>query len=689
MNGPLCERSIRRTVSECAAVCVLLGIGTRAPAPTVSFQEGVGGYTGTVDAYLNQNAPGTAHGTLDRAEWDSDDPPGTGLDTIALIRFDNVFGGGAGQVPIGSQITSATLTLNVINSGNAGNLYESAVAWNESATWDSFGGSPGVQPADFGSYVASPGGALGNQVIPVTASLAAWAANPAANLGWLILPAGSDGVEFRSRENTSTTLRPKLTVTYTTTPATPTLVRRPYLQRGTPTEMTVVWRTDIACDSRVRYGPAPGSLNQSASGAALVTDHVVAISGLSPATRYYYDVGTTATPLAGNDANHYFATSPLVGTCLPLTAWVVGDSGTGDAVQAGVRDAMLVATGSTAPDFYLHVGDMAYDSGTDAEFTSGFFAPYQDILLHTVCWPVIGNHEGTSSSSGTQSGPYYNAYVLPTAGEAGGQASGTEAYYSFDYANVHFIALDSHDSDRSPGSPMLDWLAADLAATDQDWIIALWHHPPYSKGTHDSDSLADSGGRMVEMRENVLPILEAGGVDLVLTGHSHVYERSYLVDGAYDTPTTAAGHIVDAGDGRIDGNGAYLKSAGLVGRQGEVQVVAGHGGQPCGAIGTHPLMFMTEVENGSCLLTVDGHALSMRNIRIDGVESDHFTILKVGFPGDLDFDADSDAVDLAMFIEVLLGTDSVPEHVGASDMNGDGRVDGEDIPGFVAGLNRC
>ena len=67
---------------------------------------------------------------------------------------------------------------------------------------------------------------------------------------------------------------------------------------------------------------------------------------------------------------------------------------------------------------------------------------------------------------------------MPTNGEAGGEPSGTEAYYSFDYANAHFIVLDSMDSARTSGSAMLTWLQADLAGTTQEWVITLFHHPP-------------------------------------------------------------------------------------------------------------------------------------------------------------------------------------------------------------------
>jgi 3',5'-cyclic AMP phosphodiesterase CpdA len=211
--------------------------------------------------------------------------------------------------------------------------------------------------------------------------------------------------------------------------------------------------------------------------------------------------------------------------------------------------------------------------------------------------------------------------VLPSDGRAGGLPSGTEAYYSFDYANVHFVVLDSHESPRSVGGAMLDWLEADLAATAQDWIIAYWHHPPYTKGSHDSDDES----QLIQMRENALPILEEYGVDLVLAGHSHIYERSYLVGGAYDTPTRAAGHIIDGGDGRVDGDGAYQRVG-----PGALYVVAGHGGASVGGSADHPLMFFSERAQGSCLIDVEGDRLTLRNIRYDGVETDVVTLERPG-----------------------------------------------------------
>ena len=93
--------------------------------------------------------------------------------------------------------------------------------------------------------------------------------------------------------------------------------------------------------------------------------------------------------------------------------------------------------------------------------------------------------------------PYLDIFSLPSDGESGGLASGTEQYYSVDYGNVHVVSLDSQLSARDPAQreAMKEWLVADLAANDRDWTIVIFHHPPYTKGAnHDSDD-ADGGLR--------------------------------------------------------------------------------------------------------------------------------------------------------------------------------------------------
>ena len=126
-------------------------------------------------------------------------------------------------------------------------------------------------------------------------------------------------------------------------------------------------------------------------------------------------------------------------------------------------------------DIYLHVGDMVYSKGTDHGFERAFFKPYRLTLRNTVCWPAMGNREGATFNGNTIIGPCCDCYVLPTRGEASAVASGSEFHYSFDYGNVHFIAITSDDLDRFPTAPVARRLKADFGQTGADWIFAHWH----------------------------------------------------------------------------------------------------------------------------------------------------------------------------------------------------------------------
>jgi hypothetical protein len=320
-------------------------------------------------------------------------------------------------------------------------------------------------------------------------------------------------------------------------------------------------------------------------------------------------------------------TSPVIGTPKPTRIWVLGDSGTANANAQAVAKAYANFTGSIHTDLWLMLGDNAYHSGTDSQYQAAVFDMYPEMLRTSVLWPTLGNHDGATADSASQSGPYYDIFTLPKSAEAGGLASGTEAYYSFDYGNIHFICLESHETDRSPGGAMLSWLQLDLADTLQEWIIAFWHHPPYSKGRHDSDT----GLQLKQMRENALPILEAAGVDLVLSGHSHSYERSFLLDGHYGTSDTLMESMkIDAGDGRTNSDGAYKAIYNEANPyQGAVYITAGSSGKTTYGTLDHPVMVHASLQRlGSLVLDVNGNRLDARFVRENGNVDDYFTILK-------------------------------------------------------------
>ena len=431
-----------------------------------------------------------------------------------------------------------------------------------------------------------------------------------------------------------------------------TILRGPYLQTATPTSMVVRWRTDATEGSYVTYGTSRTEMTQTAKAEGVSAEHIVQLSKLEPNTKYYYSVGAAPTGAAaaskkggeetkkkekapaedapGRAKILSFTTPPAVGPAKSTRVWILGDAGTKNDIQRAVRDQYLKFTGSRGTDITLLLGDNAYPDGTDADYQKAIFEMYPDTLATVPTWSCLGNHDGKSSNSITQSGAYYDIFTFPTRGQAGGVASGTEAYYSFDYANIHFISLDSHDSEKTLEGPMAQWLQADLAATKRDWIIAFFHHPTYTKGTHNSDTEK----ALIEMRTVFLPILEAAGVDMVITGHSHVYERSWFIDGHYGKSDTfdAKTFVKQPGNGRPNGDGVYRKPRARTPHVGEVNVVtgsAGHAASPSKPPQlNHPVFVVALNEPGSSVLDIDGLKLEWTFINDKGEKRDSFTMVK-------------------------------------------------------------
>jgi len=437
----------------------------------------------------------------------------------------------------------------------------------------------------------------------------------------------------------------------------PTILRGPYLQSGSHDRMTVKWRTDNNSDTILRYGDAPGNLTQTVTITESVTDHTVTLTGLMPATRYYYQIESTnedGPVRAGADDNHYFKTHPAPSARSPARIWVIGDSGTTTTPKMNVYNAYRTRTGSSHTDAWLMLGDNAYEHGTDSEFQGAVFDAYPELLRNTVLWSCQGNHESDYGYDTV----YTDIHHFPTAGECGGVASTTELYYSFDHGNIHFISLntsgpdDINDFPRNGG--MIDWLEADLKATANDWIVAFMHHGPYTKGSHDSDTEL----RHVKNRRYITPLLETYGVDLVLAGHSHNYERSMLINGHHSNMTTGDSrsstfvigtHAVETGNGSTLGSvdalgdfqasgasGSYEKPL-ATGAAGTVYSIVGASGTlgswDNGSTNTvnpapHPVFIVNLRVMGSMVIQVDGNTLNAQYIDQSDAIRDDFTITK-------------------------------------------------------------
>ena len=530
---------------------------------------------------------------------------------------------------------------------------------------------------------------------------------PSYTYDWSGFTTGSYSLTARSTDNDgNVTTSTAANINIYATATSGTLTRSPYLNSPGHNSIVVRWKTSQPVVGRVRYGTSSSNLDQVTNESVARTDHEVKLTGLSPYSRYYYSVGSafdTLTPETAETtsfssgapvptaADYTFRTSPVPGTAVNTRIWIIGDCGRGTQVQANGRDAYYTSnftggfTGTRIPDLNLQLGDNAYNSGTDAEYQTGYFNMYANIFRKMPQMSTLGNHDAnntTPSVDGNYSYPYFDMFTFPKAGELGGVASGSEHYYSFDYGNIHFICLDSNSSTRTvdnpattgvnEDAPMAAWLRQDLASTTATWIVAFFHHPPYSKGSHDSDTEA----AMVEMRARFNPILENGGVDLVFNGHSHNYERSVLLDGNYGTTgTITAAMKKNAGNGSTSGittvtngkirnaannftatattattipaDGAYIKPlTGPRDRFGAVYNTAGMSGlADAGAI-DHTAMYISYNNVGTVNLDVNGNSLTCTFVQSGGATPDNFTITKQG-AADTDADGISDAYEIA------------------------------------------
>jgi acid phosphatase type 7 len=364
----------------------------------------------------------------------------------------------------------------------------------------------------------------------------------------------------------------------------PALPRQPYLQSVGQTSAVVAFRTGVSCTPFVRYGQGT-DVSKTATAAAAGWRHAVKLTGLTPGRTHSYVVEACG---SATGVRQFRAASPPTAPSLRFTA--MGDFGTGGSKQEQVV-ARLSQPGN-AGELLLALGDNAYSSGTEQEFQDRMFTPMAALLRRVPLFPSLGNHEYVTN----QGQPYLDNFYLPANNPAG-----SERYYSFDWGPVHFVALDSNcviglaSSDRCTRAAQKSWVAQDLAATRQPWKVVFFHHPPWSSGEH---------GSQLTMRREFAPLFEQYGVDLVLTGHDHNYERSKPMRG--------------------DGVAAS-------GTRGLTYVVVGSGGASLRAFpGSQPswTAYRNNTDVGYLEVSVSGGTLSARFFNAAGLVKDSFTLTK-------------------------------------------------------------
>jgi calcineurin-like phosphoesterase family protein len=324
----------------------------------------------------------------------------------------------------------------------------------------------------------------------------------------------------------------------------------------------------------VEYG-TDSAFGAAAAAPGQTAHHAVTLTGLAAGTLYHYRVAGAGRILA---EGHSFSTAR--GEEDPrFTFAVLGDSGKGNGAQYAVAERIK----AIRPDFVLHTGDVVYPAGAARHFDDRYFRPYRDLIATTPFFLSLGNHDVATANGQA----YLDAFPLPSNNPAG-----TKRYYSFEYGNARFIALDSNQP-CGPGSPMYAWLAAELARPRKFWTFAFFHHPPYSSGHY---------GNTPGLREAWSPLFERSRVAMVFSGHEHSYERTVPIRD-FDPAGPGVVYVVTGGGG------------------GELYKV-GRSAWTAQAASTHHVV---RVE-------VRGCALDLQAITPDGATFDRTTIDRCGEP---------------------------------------------------------
>jgi len=312
-----------------------------------------------------------------------------------------------------------------------------------------------------------------------------------------------------------------MTAAVTVTP--PTILKGPYLQNVTPSGIRVRWETDTGSDSRVDYGPTAsyGSSVEGDYSTLLSTGtylHDVPLTGLTADTNYHYMVTTGAT----TSSDHIFSTAVAPGSSF-FRFVAYGDSrGEPPAFDTTVQQEIAEGVLASHPLFSIHSGDAVHDGDKYPQWGPQFFTPSQELFWNVPFFFALGNHE-YSLLLGVPTWAVKFMYF---------PSGPSETWYSFDYGNAHFVVLDSN-TDFSPGSAQYEWIENDLASATGTWLFASFHHPPYT--SHVSEHVP-------ELQDYVVPLFERYGVDMVITGHVHWYERSvrngiqYVIAGGGGAP---------------------------------------------------------------------------------------------------------------------------------------------------------
>lgn len=455
---------------------------------------------------------GSTYGTLEASRW----PPATNYHSVFLrkdftiadpssirwliLRMD--YSDGFVAYLNGHEITRRGLT-------------NEPVAWNDIPSFHPGGVSEEFDVSDYTSLLCSERNVLAIQVHNATNRTPT-------------IPAAS-----------SLSLVPELLVNFT---------RSPYIQSVTTNSVKIAWRTPFPASSSVEYG-VEQMLGSETFDATLTTNHVLTLSNLLPETKYWYRVRSSSGEITVVSDQKHFRTFSESG---PVIFHVIGDTG-GQVIEqpTGIVPQYKLAQLMTerSADLVLHSGDLVYPDFRPGREDTHLLSVYGTLMHSVPIFPTMGNHEFDEISLGES---YLDTFFLPT-----NNVTGTEHFYSFDHGDVHFVSLFVPQLNwggvppncgclpqyaLTNGSLQYSWLTNDLATSQKPWKVLLFHVPINNSGNHRFDDYNQNEiSDRIELQELLYPIASKYGVQLILNGHDHGYERFNPTNGVYSIVSGGGG----------------------------------------------------------------------------------------------------------------------------------------------------
>ncbi|MHA1294935.1 MAG: fibronectin type III domain-containing protein [Promethearchaeota archaeon] len=292
-------------------------------------------------------------------------------------------------------------------------------------------------------------------------------------------------------------------------------LKGPYLSwtEDPKTSMTISWQTPAECDSIVEYREKGSSDWNESSRAYETMYHSITLRGLKSDTKYEYRIKTsTRDDLWGLDEEKYtFKTAPN-SIDEKFSFCIYGDNRPGNFKENAHKrlvDAMLLEDDAV---FTINVGDLVHRP-KNLEQWDRFFWEIKELAAIKPYFSALGNHEYDEGSDPDYGANYFRFFHFPENGK-------NEFYYSFNYSNVHFIALNMSTSHLYISDDEIEWFEKDLIKNDGKWKVVYFHVPPFSSGGHDDNQ---------EIIDKMVPLFEKYNV-VVFCGHDHHYEHQIVND---------------------------------------------------------------------------------------------------------------------------------------------------------------